>query len=995
MLPTVTSHYPPYDNAGYPQDTSLKIYFNKPIKLSDFAEEDGTLKNVIIKCDEKNLLSQDLSDSILANAPYYINPYLEDDGKTLVIPANKGHYFLAQNDTPKDITLNLSLENLTDNVEGEYALFSEKKYDFTYRVNGTRDSTDPVFSKLYIAKNQEDALNGENLITFEEFKDYALKANYNDDSDVVYENIKNHHAKKVWIYFEADDIQSGIDSLEIQEQLIRSVNGQDFTDKAIYGKQTNETTNYKVNNTLNNGFSGLLEYDFVGMDDGVVKLSFIIKDRAGNTTTKVVDLIKDTRIVVIIPETQLANNDRYIYVDKENDIDLSICVPASYTSSAVFITDMDGKEYLEGFMGTNVYDVSYKCFPVSLEWWYKGEEEKHCIDLQSLPSSEKAIKSFAYQSYTGYAEKIKCTISANPYKNIEYCYTYSDPVGNTGKSRTYSISILGDIIAASVNTDGWKFTFDHYLETNHAIIFIYENTNGIKTNFIDIFPSYTGIASNDITWAKITDGDDPRKATNIRGNKAALNTIENGTFYVYLCRKIDDVYLIGQSFTIYKTDSGFSTNLNTPDLTYADVPAFEIEVTGAGLNSGKLNCHVTWDESFIFNNDYYYFIKYENGDQYYSEPDFTIPCNYSSVKFSPVVYNKNGASKTKAAYQKTIVITQENDTASPIGRFSSIDILQGYIKIKSGISDKISGLNETDGKTKIKVLTSDTPGLADSIDWENNPDVQEFELVTEVTKNSSGNDVSNDYLYLPVYDLIPKYMYYYIEDKAGNALIDYRDFPRYVNSNTAVDVNYVGYKKINPDDSQEPEHHVFSTGYTAEKFGDFNTIYIYSSYINGKKWEDLPKIVTDRKNSASQVDDVEFALTDEQSLSFIKLYPSIYYSDAGRGNYEYGLVKYRYVPYLISPDSYICDLKDYYEGHVGLNIMIDKPCFVHTLYSPRNFGDNVEKWLNYGMETGLEMKQNSFTYKYTNYDSVPDGYYYTTVIHFADGETLMTDVKHK
>ena len=318
--------------------------------------------------------------------------------------------------------------------------------------------------------------------------------------------------------------------------------------------------------------------------------------------------------------------------------------------------------------------------------------------------------------------------------------------------------------------------------------------------------------------------------------------------------------------------------------------------------------------------------------------------------------------------------------------------MPGYIKFRNEFSDGSSGLEHP---IKIKILTSDTLGLIDSIDWENNPDVQEFEFVREVYKNASGIDITDNFLYFPVYDLIPKFMYYCIKDKAGNAKISRYDLATYTNSNTCVDIDYVGYKKINEDDPLEPEHNVFSVGYTAEKFGDFNTIYIYNSYLNGKKWEDLPKIVTDRKNSESQVDDVEFALTDEQSLSFIKLYPSIHYSEGSQGNYEYGLVKYLYIPYLISPNSYTCDLKDYYEGHAGLNILIDKPCFVHTLYSPRNFGDNVEKWLNYGMETGLEMKQNSFTYKYTNYDSVPDGYYYTTVIHFADGEALMTDVKLK
>ena len=91
----------------------------------------------------------------------------------------------------------------------------------------------------------------------------------------------------------------------------------------------------------------------------------------------------------------------------------------------------------------------------------------------------------------------------------------------------------------------------------------------------------------------------------------------------------------------------------------------------------------------------------------------------------------------------------------------------------------------------------------------------------------------------------------------------------------------------------------------------------------------------------------------------------------------------------------VCDLKDFYIGHAGINILADQPCFAHTLYCPRNLGKIPETWLFGGLETGLVMKQKSFTYSYDNTSGVPDGYYYTTIIHFADGTTLMTDVKQK
>ena len=48
---------------------------------------------------------------------------------------------------------------------------------------------------------------------------------------------------------------------------------------------------------------------------------------------------------------------------------------------------------------------------------------------------------------------------------------------------------------------------------------------------------------------------------------------------------------------------------------------------------------------------------------------------------------------------------------------------------------------------------------------------------------------------------------------------------------------------------------------------------------------------------------------------------------------------------------------------------------------------------NCGLEIGLVMKLQSFTYSYDYLDDVPHGYYYTTIVHFADGTMMMTPVQ--
>ena len=48
------------------------------------------------------------------------------------------------------------------------------------------------------------------------------------------------------------------------------------------------------------------------------------------------------------------------------------------------------------------------------------------------------------------------------------------------------------------------------------------------------------------------------------------------------------------------------------------------------------------------------------------------------------------------------------------------------------------------------------------------------------------------------------------------------------------------------------------------------------------------------------------------------------------------------------------------------------------------------------METGIETSDGiMFTYTDNHLKGIPTGYYYTTIVHFADGTVLMGEVKQK
>ena len=127
-----------------------------------------------------------------------------------------------------------------------------------------------------------------------------------------------------------------------------------------------------------------------------------------------------------------------------------------------------------------------------------------------------------------------------------------------------------------------------------------------------------------------------------------------------------------------------------------------------------------------------------------------------------------------------------------------------------------------------------------------------------------------------------------------------------------------------------------------------------------------------------------------------------------------------------------CYTKICIEGINGIQVMSDRPVFAHTMYSDvplttsKNDDNAVRIWENKGVETGVMLlnkninEDNSHsiytvdnvntennpnadewylvaneTYGSENFKPVPKGFWYTTIFHFADGSTAMTDIKQK
>ena len=121
---------------------------------------------------------------------------------------------------------------------------------------------------------------------------------------------------------------------------------------------------------------------------------------------------------------------------------------------------------------------------------------------------------------------------------------------------------------------------------------------------------------------------------------------------------------------------------------------------------------------------------------------------------------------------------------------------------------------------------------------------------------------------------------------------------------------------------------------------------------------------------------------------------------------ETGFFNTKYI-YFDSIYNIECNSKNCLTGLNGIQIFCDKPVLAHTMYYVGNkltegTDDNaITIWESKGVETGIKIfspennTTSSFTYGNNNYDSIPSGAWYTTIVHFADGTVVMTDIKQK
>lgn len=1015
ITPKSIEDYP----AGYSQDTTITIKFNKPVDTETFDSKFSFLSVV------------NSSDVDLREKGYFETPVFSEDKTELSIPTVKGKFIIPLDSSEKDDEITLRLNFTKEKDADGYSIPSIEEYK--YLINNSVDRTPPELKNIRLAKTKEDAENGTNLITWSQFVNYAT-------GSTAPQNIRNHHVRSVWIYVEASDKGTGVNSFTVTEKFLRDTNGAEASVQSTF------QTVYK-NESGSKDYSAVFEHVLKCSVDGVVNLSFAVTDYSNNTAvyTQTSDLVKDSTVNSHIAVVD--SNSSSVKSVADSATTVTYTVPVIQADSfgdtydqvkylfalsegpKPYIKDMDGNKYTEHFYpGTSKYKSKLTICEAAFSYDNKNFTQISMDNITGFSQKTIEINSLAGHagSYSGQAANV--TFTVDRYKDVYLRLSVKDEAGNI-ENKTFFFNKSINIVACEVSTDKerWIFTIDSptvdYEYTCPCVYVMPLFSSSVSAQKYVYSNSYDVSSGQErLAWSKLEFG----------GTKTAISGLDEG-LYLATCiaftsdfanQRYECTSFPGNYFLIQKQEDGsivagvldsstweFKESVPVTD---ADLPeSFTVTVDDPVLNAGTRDVHVSYPEGFTPNPNLIYFVRYHHPyiegkcsivDTKTTSFDLTLDTDYCSYDFEIIAYNYAGESLS-TSYSVTADLSYDNVPpyignnygTSLIAEFlyqrPDAMVLNTAVPPASDYYDEQigdgggSGLYvNADGKVPLKYFYSSNSKLLGNIDWSS-------DSVFNIAYDPSAP------IELPYDGTTGNYLYMYVKDKNGNT------------AEQKIEVS--------PNLNSPPSFTYSSSAYnfTVQNFTE-NYSYIYritSQYCDGTDWNLTAQmsLTVDStsayfnnqhkycKKMSKNSDEYKYTptFTDEEKDCYVRFYSYItsYHNSEGRTNGALGYFYpvYAYLPYVRNPSSYKCKLCDYSEGSRGLNIFADNPVLVHTFYCSKNLGDKAEDWLYYGTETGVASNDGSFTYTKDHLNDVPRGKYYATVIHFADGSLLMTDVKQK
>ncbi len=987
LVPKVIEITPKFDNSGCDQDRTITVTFNKSINLQTF-----NFDAISITTPEGvELFSENPDES------FYDFPYFTNDNKTLNIPTTKGKFLLLPDGfdknntiynsekTSDDITVRIDMTSVRDTND---LAFSQME-PHTYRVNKIIDNAVPVITDIHIYSTSD---------TNDYFYKELTKDSYSTWSSSEYQKYKNgdfsrNHVSHLYITISAYDEQSGIGKIRIKETLKQTSNGieaglqtttyQDFgNDVFITGIDDEGNPVYK------------LEYDFDSrnMNDGLYLITVSVLDNANNESETVEeywvikDLSMDPKLIFRTPTTNNKVSIKNIripeYNSEKNTYELNYDFGGSsdMANKTVIILNDSGDKY---FKVNGVAFNSRRIINVYLQ-------EENSDRIQVLQNCVKDTN----DPYLG-------TTINNALKNYKL---------DTQKDTTIIISIEEE----SGLIKEFAQTFLKKVD-----ILGFAGINPICSNFDSTFND------SDISYYIAYKYQESESSTpgEFVLNKYETNSFsEDGIYTVYVIRLCDKLFSpAGKEMKYYK---GSSNSNNPPSITF---PTVDPPVYGNGDISYKLNAK-TAEFTLELEN-------MENATQGYSYSVILERDNFYSHYFTPLSDdNKNVFKITVPSAHNYKIYLAAIDSDGKLVKKSSPIPASGSLSLydKDNIPPTISysfPINNTSQDYKLNIESNVfrsygsyigvygydvnvTDDYVPKIYFFYAPSSEKTGTYKTISKypkvevNVTAEDITKGYVNIP-YDGI-EYGYYNVYTlaydcsgnytfKLANGVIEY-----YTTANIPELLEQADSIKI----SCKQLDQTILQPFNLSKREDTSCL-LSIRQLQNEKWVDS-KIqehmenwsyeisYDDYKNSFIKICCLYLNGGDNDSPNPITMQPLFVYT----GYYEYLSTNSG------STSPAYCKSKTWMPVANGWQIFADRPAFVHTLYCSKNLtqagtfttAEAALEWETRAQETGIVYNDGTgITFSYTdeNLAGVPEGYYYTTICHFADGTVVMSEVKLK
>ncbi|MCQ2585678.1 MAG: hypothetical protein MJ185_08800 [Treponema sp.] len=980
----VTETEPAPNATGVRKDTIIKIAFDKEINRSLFEAKPQDYVSVF--------------NGIIEMTDNYTAPKLQEDNKTIVISPDFTNAINFGAATSISMTVICSQEipfaDTKDQLSGDYKL--------TFKMSNTKDTTPPVMAGTVKLAKTVEGLSSEGTL---------LKNGMNFDGT---NHIKNQFAVEA----SGLDEDSGLSVIRVKARRIETVEGDSVKEnEVVLDSKERFDFSYTEAKTLKAMFT---LPDTVA--DGIIQLDVYVVNNG--------DIENETPVsFVVAKDTSISNirifNRNPVY---ENWKDLS---PESIANSirTIYLKCDEADVFAKGYSTDLTLMLQWGSDPNNLEY-----ESANFVYVQDGFEANDG----SWVNIEGRVAKIE--IPATKFNSVKPTYLKAiaqDAVGNISVKDWFisggnsGIPAVGDVSGGGWNdTRGW---YDFY--TTEEI----KGKNTKNLNHEYIYYVYPGAIVDSGSIA--TRGFAGYAAHNPNAGMISLNSMQiqnlnwtNGfEFYVQeVYHDFSDTHesIISDCMKKWERESFFNIengiqpgvkikadcqSLGTDCCTYGNlngpfyynrpgkpkIKDISIKDVISTEGSGTMKLTVTFNEKPEAS-DLQYFIS---NDVNSIERSYSTTNILECVKSKNIIINLSLFDKTNSVVKHTITYSPVLDTN---GLGPTLDGGVSYDLITNRFTQKISSANrfkKEDGKVKYTLYGSKTGNTKSEVMKGNS-------ITGEFSGDTSGTVAVPLFLLGDMNTFNSKETMYYtfdLKDENGNNFSEIEKFS--LNYSYYSDMGNLYYQMIDkdmsnwklkftatmpavfdwsdgfymPDDTIKNVYAIIGTDYGYLKYENY--------YFKDGNWNALGPANYYIFDLYTLVSKKQLAAPTQLKDNIMKY--SLTIKDAAKGTFA----KLRYTRYYESPMYFYlgqekCTRKDYVDNGSTKFVSSDAPTFVQTLYSSINF-ENEEAWYNLAACTDFQQNASGINFYSPSLADVQSGWYYRTMVVYADDTWQLGKVYQK